>query len=144
MDKKLKALLICSMSLYMISFVFGIINAEVSFKDLFTNPNLEKIIFIIYNLYIITCFIFLIGNKIQALYMQKRLFWITAVGYIILQILYLAIRIYKTFEMYSMNFNDARKAIGAYLINPNGFVFNVTTTLILLQVFFMLTNNKKQ
>lgn len=143
MEKKSKILLFSSVIIYLTGLIYGIVIAEVSIRDLIGNLNLEKFMFLSYNLYIFFCFIMLISKKIQSNNVKRRFFIVTSVVFILLQVVSLAIRIYQTLEVYKLDDNDAKRVIGTYLLSPNGFVPSVIIILILFQLYMLLDKDKR-
>ncbi|MGG3837382.1 hypothetical protein ABEV00_10135 [Paenibacillus thiaminolyticus] len=143
MEKKSKILLFSSVIIYLTGLIYGTVIAEVSIRDLIGNLNLEKFMFLSYNLYIFFCFIMLISKKIQSKNVKRRFFIVTSVVFILLQVVSLAIRIYQTLEVYKLDDNDAKRVIGTYLLSPNGFVPSVIIILILFQLYMLLDKDKR-
>jgi len=128
-------------AIYIISLIFGIILSDLNFIDVIKNINTEKILFLLYNLYIIL-FIILFGfNKIESNTIRYRFYIATILGHIIFQIIYFIWETYKILVMYNFD-RDASMLIGSILIKPNGLLLNVVIPLILLQLNNIKSNHK--
>lgn len=138
---KKNSILLVIIVTYIVILMLGVILSDLNFIDLIKNMNTEKMLFLLYNIYIIM-FIILFGlNKIKSSIMIYRFYIATTLGYIVFHIIYFLWETYKILTIYKFE-QDGLMLIGSYLLKPNGLLLNIVIPLILLQLNNIKPNHK--
>lgn len=142
--RKTKGILLAGIMMYIIGLIYAIILLDLDLIDLITNPNIEKILFLTYNVYIIVYAILLGLNKIKSTNAKYKFCICTIVYYLILQIVYFGQQAYRVLVRYNLNDEEIKRMIGSLLIRPTGLLPNILLILIVLQLSIRIWGESKQ
>ena len=144
MVRKTKGILLAGIMMYIIGLIYAIILLDLDIMDLITNPNIEKILFLTYNVYIIVYAILLGLNKIKSTNAKYKFCICTIVYYLILQIVYFGQQAYRVLVRYNLDDEEIKRIIGSSLIRPAGLLPNILLILIVLQLSIMIWDESKK
>ncbi|MCG8500994.1 MAG: hypothetical protein MJB12_11380 [Firmicutes bacterium] len=144
MARKTKGILLAGIVVYIIGLIYAIILLDLDIMDLITNPNIEKILFLTYNVYIIVYAILLGLNKIKSTNAKYKFCICTIVYYLILQIVYFGQQAYRVLVRYNLDDEEIKRIIGSSLIRPAGLLPNILLILIVLQLSIMIWDESKK
>lgn len=127
--------------IYLLGLLYGIINSKIELSLLFKDINIEKVLFIGYNFYIILSII-VVGCKLIKTKDKLYKFYIySLLCYIIFHLIYFIWKIYQILVLYDFK-TDAHLLIANALINPTGALPNIIILSILLQMTINLHQEK--
>ena len=144
MVRKTKGILLAGIMMYIIGLIYAIILLDLDLIDLITNPNIEKILFLTYNVYIIVYAILLGLNKIKSTNAKYKFCICTIMYYLILQIVYFGQQAYRVLVRYNLDDEEIKRMIGSLLIRPTGLLPNILLILIVLQLSIMIWDESKK
>lgn len=136
-----KYLLSFTLVIYLIGLFYGVINAKINLYLLFENFNIEKGLFLLYNIYIILSLIILSFKNLKNKFNIYKFSIYSLIGYISFHLMYFIWKTYEILMLYNLK-TDATGLIANSLINPTGLLPNITILLILLQVTINLHSEK--
>ena len=142
--RKTKGILLAGIMMYIIGLIYAIILLDLDLIDLITNPNIEKILFLTYNVYIIVYAILLGLNKIKSTNAKYKFCICTIMYYLILQIVYFGQQAYRVLVRYNLDDEEIKRMIGSLLIRPTGLLPNILLILIVLQLSIMIWDESKK
>lgn len=136
-----KCLLYFTVIIYLLGLLYGIINSKIELSLLFKEINIEKVLFIGYNFYIILSVIIVGCNLIKNKDNVYKYYIYSLLGYIIFHFIYFIWKIYEILILYDFK-TDSHLLIANTLINPTGALPNIVILFILLQLTFKFYQEK--